>query len=1221
MRLIHLRFANLNSLVGEWSIDFNHSQYLDNGIFAITGPTGSGKTTLLDALCLALFGRTPRLPKISTGSNEIMARQTGNCFAEATLETSEGRYRIHWSQHRARQKPTGELQTPRHELSNADTGEVLETSLRAVAERVIQITGMDFDRFTRSTLLAQGAFAAFLNASGDERSLLLEQITGTQIYSGISVRVHELRNEQRSIMARLQAELQSVSLLTPEQVDGLNTQLTALTEQSLHLARELERMGQASRWLDTLAQLRKELDITEQAQQTLAQEDADFTGQKKRLERAMRALNATGAFARLHALRQQHHADTRTLQDLENALQEVTPELQTAKDVQERAQAALEQSELVRTQRIPILRQVRELDLQIQNLQDAAMQAQKNLDDAGARHQALGVRVKNSADAVERNRAEQQKLQQLHAAHATDAGLAGELGALNQRWDDAQALQQAAQQALAACETRQTALDQVERTHATYAEHYQRLKNQLEQLQQKRLELDEKQHQLLSRHPGVSLDKREGQLRAHLTQLHQAHHQLGTLRTLRTRYGETLHQKEQIRTELSKMEQRERELTSQSQALAREMELLEKQAALEQRVASLEHVRHHLEEGQPCPLCGALEHPWAHHRPELTSSTLTELKQTRQHLETSRSALHAGQIRHSEALRDLRHLDEQAQREQTQSEDLHRHLVETRPELAKLGDLEAVAGHLAQESARIEHELTELTVDRDRLSEIQQQLTLLQEQTQKLTTGIASAATQERHAHESVLLERQNLLHERQRTQHANQHAQETLHALQLALESHGVRAPSLPQQIRLAQQRAKDWLHREQQLAALSAALPAQQTQEQALREQWEIDSKNLQLAHTHAEKALHQYSASKEHRSRTYGSLDPQREEHALEHDVRTCRHAVDQARTNHARLTTRHMTLSEQITRLSTTLNTNRQPLAQAEEDFIKTLKKHGLEDENDYLNACLATTEREELQKTAQLLEQRRLALAEQHTRTSERLKQEQACALWTASEQQLQTESLQLSSQQRTLQQELGAIAQQLRDQQAKEHQQQEKLAALQAQRSVCTQWDTLHELIGSSDGKKYRNFAQGLTFDLMLGNANRQLSKMTDRYLLVRDQNQPLDLNVIDNHQAGEIRSTRNLSGGESFLISLALALGLSRMSSQSTRVDSLFLDEGFGTLDEDALDTALETLSGLHQQGTLIGVISHVPALKDRISVQIQVSRLAGGRSRLSGPGCSGPA
>jgi exonuclease SbcC len=257
----------------------------------------------------------------------------------------------------------------------------------------------------------------------------------------------------------------------------------------------------------------------------------------------------------------------------------------------------------------------------------------------------------------------------------------------------------------------------------------------------------------------------------------------------------------------------------------------------------------------------------------------------------------------------------------------------------------------------------------------------------------------------------------------------------------------------------------------------------------------------------------------------------------------------------------------------------------------------------------------------LLEQRRLALAEQHTRTSERLKQEQACALWTASEQQLQTESLQLSSQQRTLQQELGAIAQQLRDQQAKEHQQQEKLAALQAQRSVCTQWDTLHELIGSSDGKKYRNFAQGLTFDLMLGNANRQLSKMTDRYLLVRDQNQPLDLNVIDNHQAGEIRSTRNLSGGESFLISLALALGLSRMSSQSTRVDSLFLDEGFGTLDEDALDTALETLSGLHQQGTLIGVISHVPALKDRISVQIQVSRLAGGRSRLSGPGCSGPA
>lgn len=139
----------------------------------------------------------------------------------------------------------------------------------------------------------------------------------------------------------------------------------------------------------------------------------------------------------------------------------------------------------------------------------------------------------------------------------------------------------------------------------------------------------------------------------------------------------------------------------------------------------------------------------------------------------------------------------------------------------------------------------------------------------------------------------------------------------------------------------------------------------------------------------------------------------------------------------------------------------------------------------------------------------------------------------------------------------------------------------------------------------------------MVSHANRQLEKMTDRYLLIRDDEQPLELNVVDNYQAGEIRSTKNLSGGESFIVSLTLALGLSQMASRKVRVDSLFLDEGFGTLDQESLDTALETLGSLQQDGKLIGVISHVPALKERISTQIMVTPQSGGRSQISGPGC----
>ncbi len=178
------------------------------------------------------------------------------------------------------------------------------------------------------------------------------------------------------------------------------------------------------------------------------------------------------------------------------------------------------------------------------------------------------------------------------------------------------------------------------------------------------------------------------------------------------------------------------------------------------------------------------------------------------------------------------------------------------------------------------------------------------------------------------------------------------------------------------------------------------------------------------------------------------------------------------------------------------------------------------------------------------------------------------------------------------------------------------LQGLTGQTSIYEKWVRLNSLIGSADGKKYRNFAQGLTLEIMVSYANNQLARLNDRYLLIRAEDEPLDLNVVDNYQAGEIRSTKNLSGGETFIVSLALALGLSRMSSRKVRVDSLFLDEGFGTLDEDTLETALTTLAGLRQDGKMIGVISHVGAMKERINTKIIVQPVREGRSILIGAG-----
>ena len=294
-----------------------------------------------------------------------------------------------------------------------------------------------------------------------------------------------------------------------------------------------------------------------------------------------------------------------------------------------------------------------------------------------------------------------------------------------------------------------------------------------------------------------------------------------------------------------------------------------------------------------------------------------------------------------------------------------------------------------------------------------------------------------------------------------------------------------------------------------------------------------------------------------------------------------------------------------------------LAQVQAQFSGALSSAEFASEVEFVEARLDSAQRSGLAAEAQALDTR-------HTELHARIKDRQA-QLAREQEKQLSDKSLQelhvlRESLQRQHQDILNAVASVnhlLQKNDEAKSLLSNRQAAIDAQARECRRWGDLHALIGSSDGKKYRKFAQGLTFEMMVGHANRQLQKMSDRYLLVRDPSQPLELNVMDNYQAGEVRSTKNLSGGESFIVSLSLALGLSQMASRNVRVDSLFLDEGFGTLDEEALDTALETLSGLQQEGKLIGVISHVQALKERISTQIQVTPQTGGRSQIAGPGC----
>jgi exonuclease SbcC len=173
------------------------------------------------------------------------------------------------------------------------------------------------------------------------------------------------------------------------------------------------------------------------------------------------------------------------------------------------------------------------------------------------------------------------------------------------------------------------------------------------------------------------------------------------------------------------------------------------------------------------------------------------------------------------------------------------------------------------------------------------------------------------------------------------------------------------------------------------------------------------------------------------------------------------------------------------------------------------------------------------------------------------------------------------------------------------------LGFIEAKAQVVVNWARLNEVIGSADGKKFRQIAQEYTLDVLLSYANVQLEILSRRYLLQRIPN-TLALQVLDQDMGDEVRTVFSLSGGESFLVSLALALGLSSLSSSRMHVESLFIDEGFGSLDPATLNIAMDALERLHNQGRKVGVISHVPEMTERIPVQIRVSKEHSGRSKV---------
>lgn len=211
MKILRIHLKNLNSLRGENTVDFTTEPLAGVGLFAITGATGAGKTTLLDAVTLALYGRAARYGK-EANPEDMMSRHTAECRAEVEFEVPQGVYRSRWELRRAKNDPDGILQAPKRHVYDGE-GMILAEKIRDADDYIEDLIGLDYDRFLRSVLLAQGEFSKFLKSKPGERADLLEKLTGTGRYSRLSILSHEEARKHENNLDKKKAGLDALEIL------------------------------------------------------------------------------------------------------------------------------------------------------------------------------------------------------------------------------------------------------------------------------------------------------------------------------------------------------------------------------------------------------------------------------------------------------------------------------------------------------------------------------------------------------------------------------------------------------------------------------------------------------------------------------------------------------------------------------------------------------------------------------------------------------------------------------------------------------------------------------------------------------------------------------------------------------------------------------------------------------------------------------------------------
>ncbi len=1209
MKILAIRLKNLASLAGPFEIDFTAEPLASAGLFAITGPTGAGKSTLLDALCLALFGAVPRLgdtgqakmpdadSDISIGDpRTLLRRGTGGGYAEVDFVGVSGRrYRARWEANRARDKASGKLQNSRQSLIDLDSDQLLASQKTEYKTQLELALGLNFEQFTRAVLLAQSEFSAFLKANDNERSELLEKLTDTALYTQLGRRAFDKAKEARDAHKQLQDQATGVVPLAPEARVELDQQFDAAQQQLKTQQAQLKQLELQHTWLKELREWQeRQLAATEQLQRA----QAEWDNQRQQRE----------DLGRLDQLAPQRHQFARQA-EVSNVLAPLAAQIQShiqqqaqlhtrqeqAQQQQASAQTALAEALKNQTDAVPLLRQAFEEQSTLAHL---TKELAKRTEEKQQHESACTEGQAQLTGLLEKQSHVAERLQRL----ATELEHSAVLAPLSDAWS---AYRDRLQQLMLIgnrLNKGQAELPQLEQRATSAAEQFTQQREALDLLYQEagaEPHAVAEQIQLLA---SLLQDNRKQQRAFEdLTRLWDNQQQLD-------QHAASLTQKltdaQQQREQLNQIGlQTKAELTVAEQTLNVTKQLLERQRLA--RSASVEELREQLQDDQPCPVCGSHEHPY--HQPEALLQSLGRHDENEE--ATAQRAVDSLKEKLTELRGEVGGLIAQ-QKEYLQQQE---HLATQQQALQPSLDAHPLAASLlnqeaAKRSTWLEQQLGQLSQSITQDEQRQSALLNLQQNAGRLQQQLQAAQEASQQARQLLVDQQRELTSDRERLD-------QELSAFASLLPAgilDGLRAEPAATFMQLDQQVSQ----RLEQLGHQRDELAEQQERQQAIeKEQTHQQHRQHQL-----DALIQQVTELTAQQQTAQEKLSALLGEHtSAEHWQQQLDQAVTQSRQSETDANKHLQEIHNALIQLAADLKAQqeREQALQAEQQALVTrisewralhpeLDDAGLTRLLAYDDAQVSQL-RQQLQHSEKAVEQAKVLLQEREQRL--------------ADHQALHNGNLaaeELDSTLATLNQQLAESEKHCAELRARQSEDQRRQDANQAFAEQIAKaydewqrWARLNALIGSATGDTFRKIAQAYNLDLLVHHANVQLRQLVRRYRLKRGGSM-LGLLVMDTEMGDELRSVHSLSGGETFLVSLALALGLASMASSTLKIESLFIDEGFGSLDPESLQLAMDALDGLQAQGRKVAVISHVQEMHERIPAQIQVKRQGNGLSTL---------